>query len=255
MKKKIFFWSGILMVLFCSYYLLPGNDTDKASENDNVIDNSVKHPGLITGEKILKADKRYLIFPRSKGLSGKDSVFVRIDNKMYMSVYDALIAKSDPDFWTFLDLKLYQGKEVSVAIKGPDAVGIELVRMSDTIPGRYPLYREPGRPMIHFSPVRGWLNDPSGMIYFEGKWNLYYANTRFSNVMAGPNNAWGHATSTDLLHWEEQPLFLTPVREECSFWTGGAAVDVANTTGMGRPGKPALVFSANNGSDAPNAFT
>jgi len=243
------------MVLFCSYYLLPGNDIDKASGNDNVIDNSVKHPGLITVEKILKADKRYLIFPRSKGLSGKDSVFVRIDNKMYMSVYDALIAKSDPDFWTFLDLKLYQGKEVSVAIKGPDAVGIELVRMSDTIPGKHLLYHEPGRPQIHFSPLRGWLNDPTGMIYFDGKWNFYYANTRFSNVMAGPNNAWGHATSTDLLHWEEQPIFLTPVRGEYSFWTGKAAVDVENTSGLGQPGKPALIFAANNGNEVPNSFT
>jgi fructan beta-fructosidase len=74
-------------------------------------------------------------------------------------------------------------------------------------------------------------------------------------VVAGPNNAWGHATSTDLLHWEEQPIFLTPIRGECSFWTGGAAVDVANTTGLGRPGKPAIVYSANNGSDAPNEFT
>ena len=207
------------------------------------------------GLRTFKADKRYLVFPCSRGLRGRNKVFINVDGKPYMSVYDALIASSNPDHWRFIDLKLLQGKTLSVKIEGPDAAGIKLVKTSDTIPGKYPVYREPGRPKIHFSPLRGWLNDPSGMIYFDGKWHLYYANTRFSNVMAGPNNAWGHATSTDLLHWEEQPIFLTPVRGKCSFWTGGAAVDVANTTGLNRPGKPVIVFSANNGSDAPNSFT
>ncbi len=201
------------------------------------------------------ANKRYLIFPRAKGLNGKDKVFVDVDGKPFFSAFNSPIAKADPDFWTFLDLSLIQGKEITVSIKGPDEAGIELVKLSDTIPGKYPLYHEPGRPQVHFSPVRGWLNDPSGMIYFDGTWHLSYANTRFSNLMAGPNNAWGHATSRDLLHWEEGPLLLNPVRGQYSFWTGGAAVDVENTTGLGRPGKPALVFSANNGSDAPNEFT
>lgn len=205
--------------------------------------------------RTFKADKRYLVFPCSRGLAGQNKVFINVDGKPYMSAYDALIASSNPDHWRWIDLKLMQGKTLSVKIEGPNAAGIELVKTSDTIPGKVPVYQEPGRPKVHFSPVRGWLNDPSGMIYFEGTWHLYYANTRFNNVMAGPNNAWGHATSTDLLHWEEQPLFLTPLRGECSFWTGGAAVDVENTTGLGKPGKPAIVFSTNNGSNAPNAFT
>ena len=182
-------------------------------------------------------------------------MFINVDGKPYMSQYDALIASSNPDHWRWIDLKLMQGKTLSVKIEGPNAAGIELVKTSDTIPGKYPVYQEPGRPKVHFSPIRGWLNDPSGMIYYQGTWSFCYANTRFNNVMAGPNNAWGHATSSDLLHWEEQPLFLTPIRGECSFWTGGAAVDVANTSGLSRPGKPAIIFSANNGSDAPNAFT
>ncbi len=207
------------------------------------------------GTRTFKADKRYLLFPCSRGLAGQNKVFINVDGKPYMSAYDALIAASNPDHWRWIDLKLMQGKTLSVKIEGPDAAGIELVKTSDTIPGKVPVYQEPGRPKVHFSPIRGWLNDPSGMIYLDGVWHLYYANTRFNNVMAGPNNAWGHATSADLLHWEEQPTFLTPIREECSFWTGGAAVDLANTTGLGRPGKPAIVYSANNGSDAPNAFT
>ena len=201
------------------------------------------------------ADKRYLLFPCTNGKVGQNQVFINVDGKPFMSAFDALIASANPDHWRWLDLKLMQGRTLTVKIAGPNAAGIELVKTSDTIPGKYPVYQEPGRPKIHFSPIRGWLNDPSGMIYYQGTWSFCYANTRFNNVMAGPNNAWGHATSTDLLHWEEQPLFLTPIRGECSFWTGGAAVDEPNTSGLGKPGKPAIVYSANNGSDAPNAFT
>ena len=208
--------------------------------------------------RTFKADKRYLLFPCSRGLGGKSKVFINVDGKPCMSSYDALVTASTPDHWRFFDLKLLQGREVSVKIEGPDAAAIELVKLSDAIPAKVPVYQEPGRPQVHYSPLRGWFNDPCGMIYFEGKWHLYHALKPFYNANGynnKANNAWGHATSTDLLHWEEQPILLPPVEGKYSFWTGGAAVDVENTTGLGRPGKPAIVFAANNGLDEPNAFT
>jgi fructan beta-fructosidase len=207
------------------------------------------------GARTFNADKRYLAFPCSHGLGGQNKVFINVDGKHYMSVYDALIASSNPDHWRCIDLKLLHGREVSVRIEGPNAAGIELVKTSDTIPGKYPLYQKPGRPQVHFSPLRGWLNDPCGMFYSEDKWHLYYASKPFYNVMGRNSNAWGHAISTDLLHWEEQPILLPPVEGQYSFWTGGAAVDVENITGLGLPGKPAVVFSANNGNVEPHAFT
>ncbi len=201
------------------------------------------------------ADARYLLFPRSRGEEGVDHVLVEIDGEPWFSVHTALLASADPAFFAHLDVSDFRGLTITVTLEGPNAAGIDLVRMGDEIPGPWPLYREPGRPLVHFSPLRGWLNDPSGMIWLDGAWHLYFANTRLANHMAGPDNAWGHAVSRDLVHWEEKPLFLCPVRGRHSFWTGGAAVDAADTTGLGRPGAPALVFSANNGSDAPNAFT
>jgi len=105
--------------------------------------------------RTFKADKRYLVFPCSRGLRGQNKVFINVDGKPYMSVYDALIAASNPDHWRCIDLKLLQGKMLSVKIEGPDAAGIELVKTSDSIPGKYPVYREPGRPKVHFSPIRG----------------------------------------------------------------------------------------------------
>ena len=196
--------------------------------------------------RTFKADKRYLVFPCQRGSHGPNKVSISVDGKLYMSVADSLVAPT-PDHWRFIDLKLMQGKELSVKMEGPGAAAIELVKVSDTIPGKYPMYQEPDRPQVHFSPMRGSLNDPCGMIYYEGQWHFYFASKRFYNDNGAENSMWGHATSSDLLHWEEQPIFLTAVDREYSYWTGGAAIDMENTTGLGKPGKPAIVYSANNG--------
>jgi fructan beta-fructosidase len=64
------------------------------------------------------------------------------------------------------------------------------------------------RPNLHFSPRRGWMNDPNGMIRVDGVWHLFYQHDPDSTVH-GPMH-WGHATSTDLVHWNEQPVALYP---------------------------------------------
>ena len=211
--------------------------------------------GNTDNSQTFKAEKRYLVFPRTNGLKGENKVFVKLDGELFFAEYDAVLASSDPDFWTYIDLKLHQGKQVTVSVTGPNADGIALVKMSDTIPSKVPLYHEPGRPQVHFSPLRGWLNDSSGMFYLNGKWHYYYMNTRFGNLMAGVNNNWSHAVSTDLLHWQEEPMLHTVIRGKQCYWTGSAAVDVENATGLGKPGHPAVVFACNQALDVPNPFT
>jgi len=51
------------------------------------------------GARAFKADKRYLLFPCTRGLSGQNKGFLNVDAKPYLSQYDALIASSDPDHW------------------------------------------------------------------------------------------------------------------------------------------------------------
>ncbi|MCX6877644.1 MAG: GH32 C-terminal domain-containing protein [Verrucomicrobia bacterium] len=94
------------------------------------------------GARTFKADKRYLVFPCTRGLSGQNKVFINVDGKPYLSAYDALIASADPDHWRCIDLKLMQGKTLSVKIEGPNAAGIELVKTSDTIPGKYEMFSQ-----------------------------------------------------------------------------------------------------------------
>ncbi|HZP51485.1 MAG TPA: hypothetical protein VFB40_09970, partial [Actinocrinis sp.] len=65
-------------------------------------------------------------------------------------------------------------------------------------------YQEPYRPQYHYTPAQNWMNDPNGLIYYHGKYNLFFqynpSGTTWGNI------EWGHAVSTDLVHWAEEPV-------------------------------------------------
>src|SRR6476469_8429244 len=97
---------------------------------------------------------------------------------------------------------------------------------------------EPYRPQIHFSPKTGWMNDPNGLVFYSGNYHVFYQYYPDSTVW-GPMH-WGHATSTDLLHWQHQPIALYPDSIGYIF-SGSAVVDRNNTSGFGKNGIIPLV--------------
>ncbi|MBI4663075.1 MAG: glycoside hydrolase family 32 protein [Verrucomicrobia bacterium] len=100
------------------------------------------------------------------------------------------------------------------------------------------LYREPFRPQFHFTPERNWMNDPNGMVYFEGEYHLFYQYNPFGDKWG--HMSWGHAVSRDLVHWRHLPLALAEEHGVMIF-SGSAVVDWRNTSGFGKDGKPPLV--------------
>ncbi len=99
-------------------------------------------------------------------------------------------------------------------------------------------YNDPHRPQIHFSPREKWMNDPNGMVFFNNQYHLFYQYYPDSTVW-GPMH-WGHATTTDLVHWQHQQVALYP--DSLGFiFSGSAVVDANNTSGFGKDGKTPLV--------------
>ncbi len=82
------------------------------------------------------------------------------------------------------------------------------------------------RPVYHFKPEKGWINDPNGLVYFNGYYHVFYQHCpNYEKPKLEPVH-WGHARTKDFLTWEELPIALSPDKfydsEGC--WSGTAIV-------------------------------
>lgn len=121
-------------------------------------------------------------------------------------------------------------KESETAITIPTS---EKISVDSTV-----YYKEPFRPQFHFSPEKHWMNDPNGMVYYKGTYHLFYQYYP-NDIVWGPMH-WGHATSTDLIHWKHKKIALFPDKLGLIF-SGSAVIDINNTSGLGTKENPAMV--------------
>jgi sucrose-6-phosphate hydrolase SacC (GH32 family) len=94
------------------------------------------------------------------------------------------------------------------------------------------------RPRDHFTPGRGWMNDPNGLVVHDGEHHLFFQHWP-DGIVHGPMS-WGHAVSEDLLDWTELPIALAATDTE-HVWSGSVVHDADDTSGLGRDGVAPLV--------------
>jgi sucrose-6-phosphate hydrolase SacC (GH32 family) len=85
------------------------------------------------------------------------------------------------------------------------------------------------RPELHFAPQKNWMNDPNGMVFYQGKYHLFFQHNPNKDVW-GPMH-WGHAVSEDMIHWEERAIALFP-DELGMIFSGSIVVDWHDTSGF-----------------------
>ena len=100
------------------------------------------------------------------------------------------------------------------------------------------LYDETYRPQFHFSPQVNWTNDPNGLVYYKGEYNLFFQHNPVG--INWGNMTWGHAISADLVHWRQLRNALEPDWRGTMF-SGSAVVDWNNTSGFQEGEEKSLV--------------
>lgn len=100
------------------------------------------------------------------------------------------------------------------------------------------------KPAYHFTADSNWINDPNGLVYYEGQYHLFYQYNPFGSKWG--HMSWGHSVSTDLLHWKTLPVALFEEKNKndmdtTMIFSGSAVVDKNNSGGFGTEGKPSMV--------------
>ncbi|MDZ7615678.1 MAG: glycoside hydrolase family 32 protein, partial [Patescibacteria group bacterium] len=183
---------------------------------------------LVTIAREMLVNRPYLHLPVKTGAS-KRLMRLVVDGILARQ-FDIELADGEPDFWTYTEVEAYRGKTLRVEVDRmwPDSASLEAVQLAETWPDLDAIYRERLRPQFHFAPAYGWMNDPNGMVYHDGEYHLFFQHNPYG-VNWG-NMTWGHAVSTDMLHWRQLPGAIHPDGLGTIF-SGSGVVDHKNTTG------------------------
>ena len=208
---------------------------DEIVQSDKPIDAPIIHQNVTRNIVI---EKPYLNFPVKNG-AAKKRVSLLLDGKEQHG-FDIELADGEPDWWAFLDATRYRGQTITVKVNklAEGSQALNAIDQSTEIKDAADLYREPLRPQFHFTSRRGWLNDPNGLVFYQGEYHLFYQHNPYGWNWG--NMHWGHAVSKDLVHWRELPEALYP-DEHGTMFSGSVVVDWKNTAGFQMGKDPALV--------------
>jgi fructan beta-fructosidase len=166
--------------------------------------------------------------------------------------FEIQFASDDPDFWVYLEMHEFRGETLTLSAdrrRYETANVLGLVSEGSEPKNFDTYYKEALRPQFHYSSPRGWNNDPNGMVYYDGEYHLFYQRNPFGWDWG--NMTWGHAVSTDMVHWKNLPDALHPDASGTMF-SGTAVVDKKNVAGFKTGDEdPILLFYTSAGGTNP----
>lgn len=189
----------------------------------------------------LTCTEKYLALPVNYNAQKKSLLFYKEGELIYD--VDLTLDPLEPDEIYYLNIERFKGQ--TLEIKTDPYCEMELVQTNDRYPAEE-AYKGKYRPLVHFTAQRGWLNDPNGLLYYKGKYFMFFQYNPVGPEWA--NMHWGLAVSEDLIHWEERDIAFYG-DELGTMFSGGGIVDSANVSGLkeGEDDPMLLYFTAAGG--------
>jgi len=177
--------------------------------------------------------KKYLTLPVNTSKTQKKLCFWS-DGGLVFDL-DVCLDNISPNYTAYVDVSRFTGKTLTLTVEPQMELCVEET-------DKEPQQKEGAgvlRPRLHFTVKNGWNNDPNGLCHHNGVYHLFYQYNPCGSVWG--NMHWGHATSRDLLHWEDQDVKLFPDAYGTVF-SGCALVDHDNLSGLGTVENPPILF-------------
>ena len=188
----------------------------------------------------------YLLFPVAKAAPKRLlTLFPEENREQKLREFEVPFPREgeEPDFWAAVPVWEFAGQTLLLCGDLPDE-RLALVREADERPA--PADKE--RPLLHFAPESGWMNDPNGLLRLPGGELLLCYQFNPFGVEWGAMH-WGSARSRDLLHWETGDIVLFP-DEWGTIFSGSGWRDEENAAGFG-PGALLFFYTSAGGTEAP----
>ena len=202
-------------------------------------------------KNIITIEKKYINIPIDNDAPAVHVTIKNPEDQDILRYFDVNFSGGRKDLTVFYDMEEFIGKDIEIEITDDELAEkfLAQVKQSSKPMGLEEVYREKHRSQFHFSSKRGWLNDPNGLVYYAGKYHMFYQHNPFGRDWG--NIHWGHAISEDLIHWHEKDDVLFP-DETGMMFSGGGVVDWNNTCGL-QQGEhpPILLFYTAAGDQAP----
>ncbi len=206
-------------------------------------DKNVRPEPLAGGNIAIRIDaneqSKYLLLPIEEK-ADEARMQIIVNNDLRRNLYVRL-ARGHVDYYMPVLLDEFRGNEITVITHVGDYAKTACMsefKLSDSFDKSN---KEAFRPAFHHTPVYGWMNDPNGMFYLDGKWHLFFQYNPYGSMWGNMN--WAHATSIDLINWNDEGIAIAPDALG-SIFSGSCVVDKEGTAGFGEGAVVALYTSA-----------